>query len=271
MWREYERATTTIVDAYTRPLLRRFLSGLERGSRRRLSRRLAIMKSNGGRMLAAARSQAVQPCCRALRRRHRRPRLRRRGGAAKRHHLRHGRHERRRRPRRRRRAAIRDRLRARVRAAGSRAAAIDIVTIGAGGGSIAWVDDGGLLRVGPRSAGAEPGPACYGRGGTEPTVTDANLVLGRLDPGSFLGGDDAPRPDGGGGRAWRRSARRLGLDAVEAGAAVIEIANENMASAIRRSAVERGVDPARLRARRLRRRRAAARGRDRRVARHVAR
>ena len=66
--------------------------------------------------------------------------------------------------------------------------AIDLVTLGAGGGSIAWVDDGGLLRVGPRSAGAVPGPACYGLGGTEPTVTDANLVLGRIDPGSFLDG-----------------------------------------------------------------------------------
>ena len=63
--------------------------------------------------------------------------------------------------------------------------AIDLVTLGAGGGSIAWVDDGGLLRVGPQSAGAVPGPACYGLGGTEPTVTDANLVLGRIDPGSL--------------------------------------------------------------------------------------
>ena len=65
---------------------------------------------------------------------------------------------------------------------------IDIKSIGAGGGSIAWVDAGGLLRVGPQSAGAQPGPACYGRGGQQPTVTDANLVLGRLDPDYFLGG-----------------------------------------------------------------------------------
>ena len=65
---------------------------------------------------------------------------------------------------------------------------IDIHTIGAGGGSIAHVDSGGAFRVGPHSAGADPGPAAYGRGGTEPTVTDANLVLGRLDPGNFLGG-----------------------------------------------------------------------------------
>ena len=65
---------------------------------------------------------------------------------------------------------------------------IDYTTIGAGGGSIAYLDSGGLLRVGPKSAGADPGPACYGRGGTEPTVTDANVVLGRIDPGFFLGG-----------------------------------------------------------------------------------
>lgn len=66
---------------------------------------------------------------------------------------------------------------------------IDLVEIGAGGGSIAWVDSGGALRVGPRSAGADPGPVCYGKGGTEPTVTDANLLLGRLDPDYFLGGE----------------------------------------------------------------------------------
>src|SRR6185437_12513326 len=65
---------------------------------------------------------------------------------------------------------------------------IELVEIGAGGGSIAWVDSGGVLRVGPQSAGAAPGPACYGRGGTEPTVTDANLLLGRLNPRYFLGG-----------------------------------------------------------------------------------
>src|SRR5881296_1668049 len=66
---------------------------------------------------------------------------------------------------------------------------IDLVEIGAGGGSIAWIDSGGALRVGPRSAGADPGPACYGRGGAEPTVTDANLVLGRLSADYFLGGE----------------------------------------------------------------------------------
>ena len=65
---------------------------------------------------------------------------------------------------------------------------VDVATLGAGGGSIAWIDKGGLLQVGPRSAGADPGPICYGKGGTEPTVTDANLVLGRINPDYFLGG-----------------------------------------------------------------------------------
>ena len=120
--------------------------------------------------------------------------------------------------------------------------AIDLVTLGAGGGSIAWVDDGGLLRVGPRSAGAVPGPACYGLGGTEPTVTDANLVLGRIDPGSFL--DGRLRLDPGRAHdALEALGRRVGLDAVAAAEAVIELANEGMAGTIRRVAVERGVDP----------------------------
>src|SRR5437870_2695302 len=99
---------------------------------------------------------------------------------------------------------------------------VDARSIGAGGGSIAWIDSGGLLRVGPRSAGAEPGPACYGRGGAEPTVTDANLVLGRLDPDYFLGGAmpldrDAAR------HAIARLAEPLGIDAVEAAAGIVEI------------------------------------------------
>ncbi len=86
---------------------------------------------------------------------------------------------------------------------------IDIDAIGAGGGSIAYIDPGGAFRVGPRSAGAEPGPACYGKGGDEPTVTDAQVVLGRLDPEHFLGGDleiDAVAVGEGDPRAYRRAA-----------------------------------------------------------------
>src|SRR4051794_41757231 len=73
---------------------------------------------------------------------------------------------------------------------------VDVATLGAGGGSIAWIDKGRLLQVGPRSAGAEPGPICYGKGGTEPTTTDANLILGRLNPDYFIGGQSAPPREG---------------------------------------------------------------------------
>ena len=118
---------------------------------------------------------------------------------------------------------------------------IDYTTIGAGGGSIAYVDVGGLLRVGPRSAGADPGPACYGQGGTEPTVTDANVVLGRLDPDYFLGGEmtlDAAKAH----EAVAGLGQTLGLTAVETARAILETAAENMADAIRLMTVERGID-----------------------------
>ncbi|TVQ57358.1 MAG: hydantoinase/oxoprolinase family protein [Rhodobacteraceae bacterium] len=119
---------------------------------------------------------------------------------------------------------------------------IDIHTIGAGGGSIAHRDAGGAFRVGPRSAGARPGPACYGHGGTEPTVTDANLVLGRLDPENFLGGEmalDAAAAE----RAVARLAQDLGMDLLEAAEGVVTIVNANMANAIRSRTVQRGLDP----------------------------
>ena len=119
---------------------------------------------------------------------------------------------------------------------------VDLTAIGAGGGSIAWIDKGGFLRVGPQSAGAAPGPLCYGRGASQVTVTDANLVLGRLNPEYFLGGKMKLNP----GRAREGLAelgRRLELSAVEAAQAVIDMANENMANAIRLVSIERGLDP----------------------------
>jgi N-methylhydantoinase A/oxoprolinase/acetone carboxylase beta subunit len=119
---------------------------------------------------------------------------------------------------------------------------IDIHTIGAGGGSIAHLDAGGAFRVGPRSAGAEPGPAAYGRGGTEPTVTDANLVLGRLDPESFLGGE-MTLDLAAAGRVIADLARRLELDALHAAEGVLTVLNSNMANAIRSRTVQRGIDP----------------------------
>ncbi|HET9663854.1 MAG TPA: hydantoinase/oxoprolinase family protein, partial [Burkholderiales bacterium] len=119
---------------------------------------------------------------------------------------------------------------------------IDIHTIGAGGGSIAWVDAGGLLKVGPQSAGAEPGPAAYGRGGTQATVTDANVVLGRLNPRSLLGGRMNIYPDKA-RAAIDDLARNLGVDPLEAAAGVIEIINVNMMGAVRVISVEQGEDP----------------------------
>lgn len=123
--------------------------------------------------------------------------------------------------------------------------ALDIVSIGAGGGSIAWVDTGGILQVGPRSAGADPGPACYGRGGSEATVTDANLVLGYLDPARFLGGE-ARLDQAAAERALDALARRLRLDRVRAAWGVHEVVNTRMAEGVRLVSVRRGVDPRRF-------------------------
>ena len=120
---------------------------------------------------------------------------------------------------------------------------IDLVEIGAGGGSIAWVDPGGVLRVGPRSAGAEPGPACYGQGGTEPTVTDANLVLGRLNPGYLLGGDLKLNSALAHDAIARSVAGPLGMDVVKAAHSIVEIANVAMINALRLVSVQRGHDP----------------------------
>jgi N-methylhydantoinase A len=124
-----------------------------------------------------------------------------------------------------------------------RTAVVDLVEIGAGGGSIAWADSGGLLRVGPQSAGADPGPVCYRRGGTEPTVTDANVVLGRLNPRYFLGGEIGLDVDGALRAIEERCARPLGLDVVEAANGIVEIANAAMVNALHLISVQRGYDP----------------------------
>src|SRR3954452_8012876 len=119
---------------------------------------------------------------------------------------------------------------------------IDIRTIGAGGGSIAWIDKGGMLRVGPQSAGAMPGPACYGQDGTAATVTDANLVLGRLNPAYFLGGRmtldaEAAR------RAVAAVATQIVLSPEDAALSIVRIADNNMVGALRSVLIERGLDP----------------------------
>ena len=120
---------------------------------------------------------------------------------------------------------------------------IDLVEIGAGGGSIAWIDSGGGLRVGPHSAGAEPGPVCYGLGGTEPTITDANVVLGRLDPEYFLGGEMKLDAEGARQAIKEKCADPLRLDVIEAAMGIVEIANTAMVNALRRISVQRGYDP----------------------------
>ncbi len=125
-----------------------------------------------------------------------------------------------------------------------KAPVIDMIEIGAGGGSIAGIDEVGLLRVGPHSAGADPGPACYGRGGTQPTVTDANLLLGYYDPGFFLGGRMA-LDHGAASRALDTVGSRLGLSTIETAWGIHRVVTESMAAAARIHIVEKGRDPRR--------------------------
>jgi N-methylhydantoinase A len=120
---------------------------------------------------------------------------------------------------------------------------VEVHSVGAGGGSVAWIDSGRALRVGPLSAGARPGPACYGRGGSEPTVTDANVVLGRLAPDAFLGGRRPLERARAAGAIEERIARPLGLDLMTAAAGIIRVVDSNMVDAIRAVSIERGIDP----------------------------
>ncbi|MFQ6054083.1 MAG: hydantoinase/oxoprolinase family protein, partial [Candidatus Bathyarchaeia archaeon] len=119
---------------------------------------------------------------------------------------------------------------------------IDLAECSAGGGTIAWVDEGGALRVGPTSAGAHPGPACYGQGGTDPTITDANLILGRLNPERLLGGEMPIFPRYA-REAFKLLGDRLGVGAEEAAVSVVRIANSMMSKILRIVSVERGFDP----------------------------
>lgn len=241
-FREYERASTTVIDAYLSPLLGRYLARLEEsGSELDLPAPL-IMQSSGGVAPAgeAARAGAWSVLSGPA------------GGAVG--------------------AALVANLSGggdavgldmggtscdvcvveggRVRRTDSREIAgrviqlpmVDVHTVGAGGGSIGWRDHGGALRVGPRSAGADPGPACYGRGGDEPTVTDANLLLGYLDSASTLAGGveldlDAARA------AVERLADELALDPLETAQGITRVANQEMVRALRVVTVDRGIDP----------------------------
>lgn len=120
---------------------------------------------------------------------------------------------------------------------------LNVVTIGAGGGSIGWIDEGGLLRMGPQSASSDPGPACYGLGGTEPTCTDADLVLGYLDPDFFAGGRMPLHINQAVKAIEEKIAKRMGYDLHEAAAGMYQVINVNMAAAVREVAVKQGQDP----------------------------
>jgi N-methylhydantoinase A len=243
--REFERVSTTVVNAYTSPKLAKYLDGLTaKLAELKFGGSLFLMQSNGGMMdVAFARDRGVEAILSGPS-----------GGVVAASHIgglsghknlitadmggtsydvcliENSRPE----------IGV-DSWIARYRIA---VPLIDIHTIGAGGGSIAWIDDGGALRVGPRSAGSSPGPACYGRGGTEPTVTDADVVLGYLDPEHFLGG--RMKLDRGAAVAAlaARVARPLGIDVEDAAVGIYEIANGSMINAIRYVSVARGRDPA---------------------------
>jgi N-methylhydantoinase A len=247
IWREYERASTTIADAYLKPLMDRYVVSLTDALKGAgLQTSWTIMKSNGGAMRAQAAAenpihtaqsgpaggmlaaaalgvQAGEPDLLTLDM----------GGTSadvaiitkgvQKHTTEYE-------------------IEWGVPAA---IPLIDIKSIGAGGGSIAWIDAGGFLRVGPQSAGASPGPACYGQGGKKPTVTDANLVLGRLDPGYFLGGRmtlELTKATA----ALETLTRQAGMSVIDLASSIVEIANENMASAIKMVSIERGYDPRRF-------------------------
>lgn len=244
IWREYERSSTTIADAYIKPLMQRYVDSLESGLKQGgIDLNWAMMKSNGG--LMDARAAADHPIHLAM--------SGPAGGAVASQYI----------------ADLLDLDDVVTLDVGGTSAdvglildgefgytteyeiewgipaaipLIDIHTVGAGGGSIAWVNAGGFLQVGPRSAGAAPGPICYGLGGDELTLTDANLLLGRLDPQYFLDGtmplviDDVEA-------AMHDMAESISMSTLELAHSIVEIANENMANAIRMVSIERGHDP----------------------------
>ena len=241
-WREYERTASAVMDAYIAPSVSRYLADLSTRLRGRgMSAPLRVMQSSGG--VISARAASERPLQTLLSG----PVGGAAGGAAL--------------------SEVLDRpnlicidlggtsfdvsLITAGQADSSPSAlleglpvlmpVVDIHTIGAGGGSLAYLEAGGL-RVGPESAGAHPGPACYGRGGSQPTVTDANLALGRVDPDYFLGGNLA-LDAGAAESALRELGARLGLDEYKLALGIIEIINAKMSQAIRTLTVERGIEP----------------------------
>jgi N-methylhydantoinase A len=243
-WREYERTSTTVVNAYVRPIMDRYLGAFERGLAGRGFRgQLLITQSNGGAFsLAAAASKPVHTIesgpaagaigCASLARALGADRLisfDMGGTTAKCAIVEKG--------------LVQTTDEYHVDGHPLRIPVIDITEVSAGGGTIAWIDAGGALALGPQSAGADPGPVCYGRGGVEPTVTDANLVLGRIAPGRFLGGT-MPLDHTAAARAIEeRLGLPVGLHRDRAAAGVVRLADVKMALAVRSITTERGLDP----------------------------
>ncbi len=241
-WREYERTSTTVINAYVSPILKKYLLELEDALKQGgLEQDIFLMQSNGGlidaresasKALLTLMSGPVGACvgssvlsrqlgednliCIDM------------GGTSFEVSLVVGGKE----------SVV---LETFFEGFPIRAPMVDIHSIGAGGGSIAW-SESGALRVGPRSAGAEPGPACYGRGGTEPTVTDANVVLGRIDPESFLGGR-MKLDDGAARAAVANFAEQFGFSAEEMAEGILGVVNAKMANAIRTMTISKGIDP----------------------------
>ena len=244
-FREFERFTTTAINAFVGPKVRNYVSGLEADIKKRgMKAALRVMASNGG--VATASMVAERPVmtllsgpaagviggdwCGALSDRRNLITFDVGGTSADIGIIRNGTYAE---------ATARDTW---IAGYPVMAPMIDIHTIGAGGGSIAYVDAAGAFRVGPRSAGAVPGPAAYARGGTVPTVTDANVVLGRLDPEHFLGG--GMKLDAGAAKGVIAGlADKLQLSLEEAAEGVIAILNANMANAVRSRTVQKGIDP----------------------------
>lgn len=236
-YREYERLSTTVLNAYVSPVMSRHLDELGQSVG---SSSLRVLQSNGGAVsVATARREAVRtllsgPAAGVIGALAAARRLAMKriitfdmGGTSTDVSLVDG--------------EGRQQTEWEIAGLPVRVPALDVHTVGAGGGSLAALDVGGALKVGPQSAGADPGPACYGRGRL-PTVTDADVVLGRLPPEAFLGGRmrlDAGRAE----RALRDLARRAGLSTVEAAEGVVRVVNAGMERAIRRISVERGHDP----------------------------
>lgn len=243
IWREYERSSTTVMDAYVKPIVAGFADDLERGlDERHISGWHALLRSNGGQVpVAHAAQHPSEMVLSGLA-----------GGMIAGNHW----------------ADASGSDKAVTLDMGGTSAdvgvvvdgqlkftglfevefgvplalpVIDVSTIGAGGSSIAAMDYGGLLRVGPESAGADPGPACYGRGGQSPTVTDSNLVIGRLDADYFLGGEIDLDPAAA-RAALEPLAKQLGATVEDAADAIISVSVENMAGAVRLVTVDRGLD-----------------------------